>query len=134
MPSFLDLPRELRQMILGYTFENAIADDLRLNQMLKESWLHFYSRRPQRDGPGFVCDFWTWTTQQHLSCCSGIIDWKKSYAVHISKWGKLLYSVHSDLTDDVSYTLCKALDRFEQSSARFGQKNMERQSLEQMDE
>lgn len=53
MTGFHDLPRELRHMILQYTFENDIIKDVRLNHHLYSRWLSFHRGHDGRYSDGY---------------------------------------------------------------------------------
>jgi len=100
-PSLLSIPRELRQMILAYAFEDAISKDVSFN---------IYKHKIRL----YIC-----TSRHHVNelffGLLGTFVRRKFAAPHIHKLAKNLISVNPQLVDDVRFVLKKTLDSFEQA-------------------
>jgi hypothetical protein len=102
-PFLLGLPRELRQQIVGYVFEDALAKDIRLNSFLRQDFRHKlrFSKLPM--------------PLKQLLTRTRWLQYKpsKTYAPHICALARILVSVHPEFAGDVPFVLNTALVTFE---------------------
>lgn len=112
MTGFRDLPRELRHMILKPVFEDAVAKDIRLNEILYTFWLSVYSEKDQSHS------HWTILAYIEQETCSEV-----SYSQHpapdnywapsIHQTIAILIAVAPDLAEDSIFVGGLALSAFE---------------------
>lgn len=104
MPSFLSLPHELRQEIIGYAFEDAIEADVRLNL-----WMRI-NLRTCIDCMALEL-FRLIDSGPHKITEGQPIDRKATlYAPNINYVASTIRLVHPQLAEDMLYVLNKSLD------------------------
>lgn len=115
-PTLLNIPRELRQHILGYVFEDVIDMDNRFNGLLREPRLTYYRsrnfgrcgyRRDENDGEARIHNI------LYLHSLFGgkwlKFDAANIYAPNIFRTAELVFAVNVEMADDVRYVLNQAL-------------------------
>lgn len=114
--SFLDLPRELRQHIIGYAFKDAAAKDHKFNDMIREPRLFYYLPRA-RDGEEYNSSPEDRALAKALGSIFGRRWFKfessKIYAPNVSELATKLCSTHFEVVDDVLFIFEKTLKSFE---------------------
>ncbi|KAE9964837.1 hypothetical protein BLS_008039 [Venturia inaequalis] len=102
-PFLLDLPRELRQDILDYVFEDALEKDNRLNEFLRND-LRSCIRFPRLPS----------VLSAQLDCLRWFqFDPKKIYAPHIHGLATTLTSVHPEIAVDALFIIRCSLTVFD---------------------
>lgn len=122
-PTLLNLPRELRQHILGYVFEDALEKDNRFNTLIREPRLESYRSRHffARDFP--PSDDETYELKRFIRHMRSIFSifkgkWTKFdtaniHAPNIFGAATLVSGISKEIADDMRFVLGQALNSLE---------------------
>jgi hypothetical protein len=110
------LPRELRQKIFKYAFDDAKEQDIKLYGLLKHTCLHFYhldtyfsiSMLIKSSMTSELKLDWLADPAPRAACKEKII-----YAPNLSQLASSLLTAHPGVWEEVAYVLVRALRRFE---------------------
>jgi len=103
-PCLLNLPRELRQQVITYLFDDALAKDIRLNDFLRNDLRceMRFSKLPD-------------ALRELLTSVRWLqFDPAKIYSPSVDEVASMLTSVHPQMADDVPFVLNVTLKAFEQ--------------------
>lgn len=104
-PSLITIPRELRQRILAYAFDDMMEEDLKFNSDVRYISGMLY----MEEGSKYLT-----AATKHF-----VIESEKSFAVHTNNLASSLATALPDIVDDVMYVLDKTLADFEEENEMF---------------
>lgn len=102
MPSFLDLPRELRQTILQLALKDAVDHDTRLNELLRDGIIFHCQTYPQ---------LWI-SIKEYLNVYFKDVPLEKSYAPFVSGLAATLLATSPYMAEDIAFVLHSELKDF----------------------